>query len=484
MLPGQYQRLGSQSPLRLRTSATARRRITLISIPTFLIILFFLFGPYNRSKKWGFGPPTYAKIRQFERELPQHNLDLPFPEGRTGRYVRFDNQVKMLGWNNVLNEVLMNAHLAYESKRSYVFQDYIWKPEYFPWPLPRYCIIFRKWCAPHTPLNAIIAGPTAGGPWDPNDDAPRSISNEWFNVVCPLHERRIIDAYEVKQDIEWLTGDQIFETWKRVLLDAPERCIEVKAVRTKEHNFPQLFDLYLWGSARVLPLWDSFSKSPTSRLLDSSPLAKSAVYRNEYLFLPQGPRPALPASRDPFERMLAMHVRRGDYKDACIDLAKWNSTFYSWNLLDVLPDHFEASAGGGWGWNSPENMEKYTEHCLPTLDAIVQKVRDSKDDFVNVGPRGDGTTHRTLDVLYLLTNEESEWLDQLKETLRRDGWHTIRTSRDLTLDQEQRDVSMAVDMDIATRAAVFVGNGWSSFTSNIVHRRLVDGKEPITIRFF
>ncbi|KAF9064297.1 hypothetical protein BDP27DRAFT_1426051 [Rhodocollybia butyracea] len=30
------------------------------------------------------------------------------------------------------------------------------------------------------------------------------------------------------------------------------------------------------------------------------------------------------------------------------------SMFYSRNLLDVLPDHFEVSAGGGWGWNTLE----------------------------------------------------------------------------------------------------------------------------------
>lgn len=50
-------------------------------------------------------PPTYERLRQWEANLPQHNLDLPFPEGRTGRYVRFSNQIAMLGWNNVLNEV-------------------------------------------------------------------------------------------------------------------------------------------------------------------------------------------------------------------------------------------------------------------------------------------------------------------------------------------------------------------------------------------
>ncbi|KAF9064295.1 hypothetical protein BDP27DRAFT_173908 [Rhodocollybia butyracea] len=55
-------------------------------------------------------------------------------------------------------------------------------------------------------------------------------------------------------------------------------------------------------------LWDSFFKSPTSRLLDSSPLVKSAVYRSNYLFLPHSTR-ALLASRDPFDCMLAMHVQ-------------------------------------------------------------------------------------------------------------------------------------------------------------------------------
>ena len=50
-------------------------------------------------------PPTYARLKKWQTDLPQHNLDLPFPEGRTGRYVLFKNQVVGLGWNNELNEV-------------------------------------------------------------------------------------------------------------------------------------------------------------------------------------------------------------------------------------------------------------------------------------------------------------------------------------------------------------------------------------------
>jgi hypothetical protein len=50
-------------------------------------------------------PPTYERLKKWETDLPQHNLDLPYPEGRTGRYVFFRNQIQMLGWNNQLNEV-------------------------------------------------------------------------------------------------------------------------------------------------------------------------------------------------------------------------------------------------------------------------------------------------------------------------------------------------------------------------------------------
>jgi len=50
-------------------------------------------------------PPNWNWLYQWEDNLPQHNLDLPFPEGKEGRYVYFANQVQQYGWNNQLNEV-------------------------------------------------------------------------------------------------------------------------------------------------------------------------------------------------------------------------------------------------------------------------------------------------------------------------------------------------------------------------------------------
>lgn len=60
-------------------------------------------------------PPTYDEILWAEYNLPQHNLSLPYPEGRTGRYIKFSNQIKGLGWNNVLNEMYAHSALSNSS---------------------------------------------------------------------------------------------------------------------------------------------------------------------------------------------------------------------------------------------------------------------------------------------------------------------------------------------------------------------------------
>lgn len=94
-------------------TSTRYRRWTvggLFFIPVFYFIfwgqhsrvIFDLKGFTSVDLDW---PPTYQRLKQWENNLPQHNLDLPFPEGRTGRYVLFKNQITGLGWNNELNEV-------------------------------------------------------------------------------------------------------------------------------------------------------------------------------------------------------------------------------------------------------------------------------------------------------------------------------------------------------------------------------------------
>jgi len=60
-------------------------------------------------------PANWDTLYKWEDSLPQHDVDLPFPEGKEGRYVLFSNQIQMLGWNNLLNE--MCAFLCYILKQ-------------------------------------------------------------------------------------------------------------------------------------------------------------------------------------------------------------------------------------------------------------------------------------------------------------------------------------------------------------------------------
>jgi len=487
-------------------------------------------------------PPTYTALREWEMNLPQHNLDLPFPEGRTGRYVLFSNSRQyQVGWNNKLNDMcvqlclyhfikllsnetyiylstiylspcssasfyrlifhiltnrLMNTWLAHSSNRAYVFHDFLWTPSHYPWPISSFP---RPDWIPSTPLNALISGPSAGGPWEKGDNAPRSISEAWFDVVCPKLERRIINTRDVKPQVNWADGKIIFEKWKRLLLEAPERCIEIVAATMEEDPNPETFDINFWSGPRSVSLWEEFKTSPVSRLLGTSRLVESAINANLRLFVSESNSRHLPpattsvsqgkanAEDDPFNRVLSIHVRRGDFKEACLEHAAENSTFYNWNLLSFLPDKFSPPPPGPGvlpkGKNTPENEVLFLERCLPSAASITHKVRSAREAYLrnaetkaaSSGGPSEGSlklnrltrsktysqSQRSLDVLYIMSNDRTEWLNDLKESLRRDGWAHIVTSRDLKFTSEQKDVGVAIDMDIGRRSAVFIGNGVS-----------------------
>ncbi|KAF8882036.1 hypothetical protein CPB84DRAFT_1851375 [Gymnopilus junonius] len=408
----------------------------------------------------------------------------------------------------------MNTWLAHASNRGYVFHDFLWTKSHYPWPASSYP---HDWI-PRTPLNALISGPSAGGPWEEGDTTPRAISEAWFDVVCPKSERKFIHTRDIKPQLSSADGKVIFRTWKKLLSDAPERCVEVVAGSSEEEPFPETFDIWFWSTERSVSLWDEFKVSPVSRLLETSPNVQSAVDSNLHLFRTKlsGPQVRVQASSprkallDPFDEVFSIHVRRGDFKEACLEHAAANDTFYNWNLLSFLPDKFHPPPPPPGinlllGTNMSENEAIFLDRCLPSAESIVNKVRKAREDYLHEDsesaepvvaasikfkklpssrPSNGRKTKKSLDVLYIMSNDRTEWLDDLKHELKKDGWARIVTSRDLKLNVEQKEVSVAVDMDIGRRSAVFIGNGWSSFTSNVVHRRLVDGKEPISIRFW
>jgi hypothetical protein len=134
---------------------------------------------------------------------------------------------------------LLCSHLAWRAKRSYVFQDYIWHPPYYPWHQPAYP-------RPRNPLTTLISGPTAGGPWGAlgSDDSPRAISSDWFDVVCPMEERMIINSDTGKDPVRWNDAKVVMDHWVELLQSTKARCVEVVPTEYEKDNFPQTFDLW------------------------------------------------------------------------------------------------------------------------------------------------------------------------------------------------------------------------------------------------
>ncbi|KAK2463908.1 hypothetical protein APHAL10511_004080 [Amanita phalloides] len=237
--------------------------------------------------------------------------------------------------------------------------------------------------------------------------------------------------------------------------------------------------------------------------------------------------------------VLAVHIRRGDYERHCHRLAEYRATYMGFNQFpsfrDVLdPETYHRGEGEnhnrdespdpglGQEGKSQNNKNKnknkknsdhpdtqdiesyYLAHCLPSIPQIVARLAQVKRD------------HPGLTRVYVLSNAWESWLKELKTELTKpppqaagsgvkgsssikshgasagrdahaghepDPWEDVVTSYDLVLDPEQRYVSVAVDMAIAERAEVFVGNGFSSLSSNIVMLRMSKGMDPLTNRF-
>jgi hypothetical protein len=215
-------------------------------------------------------------------------------------------------------------------------------------------------------------------------------------------------------------------------------------------------DIRTISTSLILSLWPEFRDSPTSRLLKTSPLIDSAIHQNEGLFFDTT------SIRNPsrYDKLMAIHIRRGDYDDACHMLAKHNSTFYQWNLLPELPDPLitEPPLPGAprrdeEGWeNTPNNVAMVQQRCWPTEEQIVEKIMGSKNEWEVLA----GTK---LNVLYVMTNGDEAWFTSLKNNLLARGWDRVVAAVDLELNPEQFGVAMAIDMDIGRRAAVFIGNG-------------------------
>ncbi|KAH9854362.1 hypothetical protein C2E23DRAFT_818421 [Lenzites betulinus] len=413
-------------------------------------------------------PPLYQDYHRWELRLPQHNPDLPYPEGRHGQFIWMANHVHGSGWGNAMQEHLLNAHLAYKSGRALVFNNYTWNKDGSD-----YSDFNGNLIPSRVPLAALIQGPAAGGPLPPGDTAPRAVTKEYFDQVCPPSERHVIMSDEVTNAYESEShAGKVLDAWVEKLKTLP-RCVEINEISA------QIFSIWIFGSQRVLGIWPSLKSSPILTEFRWSRLIERAYTLNEHLFTSVSwfsrlfNRSAYPYDKIP--GLLAIHIRRGDFEGHCLHFAKWSSQYNGFNQYPELPDHFEQPQQAGWGEATEEGKRIYLRHCFPDIPQIVQRVLEVRDT-----PAGKG-----LKDIYIMTNGKRPWVAELKAALKETGgWDKIASSRDLVLNKEQQYIAQSVDMLIGQRAQAIIGNGFSSLTSNIVMMRMAQDFPPDSNRFW
>ncbi|KAH9830478.1 uncharacterized protein C8Q71DRAFT_862489 [Rhodofomes roseus] len=412
-------------------------------------------------------PPLYGRFHELEMQLPQHQPDYPLAEGR--KYFHVNNTVLFSGWGNAMQELLLLHYLTYRSGRSFVFDNYTWNDDGSQWTYNNGKIVPSQ-----IPLSAQIQGPTVGAPIPSDPYAPLAVIHEHFQKECP--NPTLISNDEVIGHLgSEATAGQIIDAWAEKLRSMDDPCIEVP------RSSKSIFDIFVFGSAeRLLDVWPEFSASPMITQLGWSPLIELAFDTNRETISPSTPLEPPLYSRPftsngdrytPLPGLLALHIRRGDFEEHCKSLAHYNATFTGYNTLSELSDRFDEPLPG----DEDERAEAYRPHCFPDISEIVAKTEE-----VRASEAGEG-----LRRVYVMTNGPAKWIDQLKRALlKKGGWDGVASSRDVAVNKEQKYVEQAVDMLIGQRAQVFVGNGFSSLTGQIVMLRAANGFPVDSSRFF
>ncbi|KAJ7036593.1 hypothetical protein C8F04DRAFT_1220945 [Mycena alexandri] len=390
-------------------------------------------------------------------------------------------RVRRSGWGNVLQELLLNAELAFRANRAFVTDDYVWARDGGPYAHYDHSDSNStrnfKLIPARIPLAALLGGLPVGAPLPRQFSRthPRAVSRAAFERACA--EPEVLDAGAVKATLPWdAPASRIFAAWVAAL-DAHGPCVVI------EKDSGQIFDIWLlssWPAVRVSPIITRFRWPPliTAALLrnvrhfPSSPellASPKRTYTDEH---PPTSLPLMPG-------LLALHVRRGDFASHCTHLANWGAEFNGY-LSGFMRN---------WGSTTPANHVLYLRRCFPSIPQIVEKVRRVRTMF-------EARSQRRLTWVYVMTNADLAWLAELEAALRdtqvdvRDvgtgnlTWDGISTSRDLVLTWEQKYVAQAVDMYIATRAEVFIGNGFSILTSNVVMLRMARDVDPRDTHFW
>lgn len=237
----------------------------------------------------------------------------------------------------------------------------------------------------------------------------------------------------------------MFDKYTAVLNAIEDNCVEL------QEESGQIFDFWVFGGAGMADAWPQLLSSPALTEWAWSPLVTSVVIQNGALIHPDV-RLADVRRRVNLRGLLALHLRRGDFREHCEVLADRRSGYNAFNIRPDFMDQFAIPPDGGEDNHTEKTLAWYMEHCFPDLPRIVKRVLEFRADAAIQG--------RTLDRMYIATDGNRGWIKELTDALSEAiAWKSIATSRDMVLDWEQEYVKQAADMLILSRAEVFVGNG-------------------------
>jgi hypothetical protein len=108
----------------------------------------------------------------------------------------------------------------------------------------------------------------------------------------------------------------------------------------------------------------------------------------------------------------------------------------------------------------------YRAKCNPQILDIIARVRRMRKN------------HPLLKQVYIMTDADDAFTEEMRMWLSSEGWDKVWVGkRDVYPNWDDRELGVAVDMEIARRAGVFVGNGVSPGLTIIGVRNIADGTQ-------
>ncbi|KAH9854348.1 hypothetical protein C2E23DRAFT_818297 [Lenzites betulinus] len=415
-------------------------------------------------------PPLYENYHRAELSLPQHHWEQT--EARKDeKFLFVAGHSRNCGWGNAMQELLLNAYMAYKSGRAFVFANYTWNADG-----SQYSEYNGKKIPSLIPYSAIIRGQIVGGSFPPGDDTPLAVHRDYFEAMCRVKTTFIRE--DISEIINYKnSAKEITDGWRDKLAGVDDPCVQTAIESGQIYNFDVFGD-----PGAMLDIWPEFSTSPIITRFAWSALVELAFDSNRALFLPATSTESylshVPQTHTNAERysqidgLMAVHVRRGDFGDHCEWLGAIGATYAAFNAFPTMQDQYIPSRTG----NVEVDQAHARPHCFPSVAQIVRRIGEVRRSEAGEGVRR----------LHVMTNGDRQFVEELRAALLKEGeWpEGVTTSRDLVLDWEQRYVAQGVDMLVGQRAQVFIGNGFSTMTANIVTMRMANGFSSDSTRFW